>query len=150
MTDSLLASFFPRPSDDDRMRRRADLLLRAASVRRWGWDDYRYQWSTGEVVAVAALLGDSDVLSDMGETLQTAYRRCAYDLWGMVDAQADEAADLRATRKWFSETAADIERAFNDPEFEQSLREIRGWWAVLPVAVRVAGGVTDSFAELIR
>lgn len=127
MTDSLLASFFPRPSDDDRMRRRADLLLRAASVRLWGWDGYRYQWSTGEVVAVAALLGDGDVLSDMGETLQTAYRRWAYDLWGMADAEADEAADLRATRKWFSETAADIERAVNDPEFEQSLREIRGW-----------------------
>ena len=126
MTDSLLAGFFPRPSDDDRMRRRADLLLRAASVRRWGWDDYRYQWSTGEVVAVAALLGDGDILSDMGETLQTAYRRWAYDLWGMADAQDDEAIELRATRKWFNETAADIDRTVNDPEFEQSLREIRG------------------------
>ena len=108
------------------MRRRADLLLRAASVRRWGWDDYRYQWSTGEVVAVAALLGDGDILSDMGETLQTAYRRWAYDLWGMADAQDDEAIELRATRKWFNETAADIDRTVNDPEFEQSLREIRG------------------------
>ncbi|MCB1265283.1 MAG: hypothetical protein KDB56_11975 [Mycobacterium sp.] len=107
------------------MRRRADLLLRAASVRRWGWDDYRYQWSTGEVVAVAALLGDGDVLSDMGETLQTAYRRWAYDLWGMADAQADEAVELRATRKWFSGTAADIDRTVSDLEFEQSLREIR-------------------------
>ena len=126
MTDSLFAIFFPRPSDDDRLRRRADLLLRAASVRRWGWDDYRYQWSTGEVVAVAALLGDDDILSDMGETLQTAYRRWAYDLWGMADAQADGAVELRATRKWFNETAADIDRTVNDPEFEQSLRAIRG------------------------
>lgn len=126
MTESSLASFFPRPSDDDRLRRRADLLLRAASVLRWGWDDYRYQWSTGEVVAVAALLGDGDVLSDMGETPQTAYRRWAYDLWGMADAQADEAVELRATRKWFNETAADIDRTVNDLEFEQSLREIRG------------------------
>ena len=125
MTDSSLASFFPRPSDDDRLRRRVDLLLRAASVLRWGWDDYRYQWSTGEVVAVAALLGDDDILSDMGETLQTAYRRWAYDLWGMADAQADEAVELRATRKWFNETAADIDRTVNDPEFEQSLRAIR-------------------------
>lgn len=127
MTDNLLASFFPRPSDDDRLRRRADLLLRAASVRRWGWDDYRYQWSTGEVVAVAALLGDGNVLSELGETLQTTYRRWADDLWGMAHAQADEAVELRATRKWFSETAADAERTVNDPDFEQRLREIRGW-----------------------
>ena len=123
MTDNLLAIFFPRPSDDDRLRRRADLLLRAASVRRWGWDDYRYQWSTGEVVAVAALLGDDDVLSDMGETLQTAYSRWAYDLWGMADAQLDEVVDFLATRMWFSETADEIDRMLNDPEFEQSLRE---------------------------
>lgn len=126
MTDTSLASFFRRPADDDRLRRRVDLLLRAAAVVRWGWDDYRYRWSTGEVVAVAALLGDDDILSDMGETLQTAYRRWAYDLWGMADAQADEAVELWATRKWFNETAADIDRTVNDPEFEQSLRVIRG------------------------
>ena len=82
--------------------------------------------STGEVVAVAALLVDDDILSDMGETLKTAYRRWAYDLWGMADAQADEAVELRATRKWFNETAADIDRTVNDPEFEQNLRAIRG------------------------
>lgn len=126
MTDSSLASFFPRPSDDDRLRRRVDLLLRAASVLRWGWDDYRYQWSTGEVVAVAVLLGDDDILSDMGETLQTAYRRWAYDLWGIAGAQVDEAVGLRATWKWFNETAADVDRTVGDPEFEQSLRAIRG------------------------
>lgn len=126
MTESRLARFFPRPSDDARLRRRADLLLRAASVRRWGWDDYRYQWSTGEVVAVAALVGDDDILSDMGETLQTAYRRWAYDLWGMADAQLDEAVDFIATRMWFAATADEINRTLDDPEFEQSLRAIRG------------------------
>lgn len=127
MTENDLERFFPRPSDDDRLGRRADLLLRAASVRRWGWDEYRYQWSTGEVVAVAALLGDSDFLRDMGETLDTAYGRWAYDLWGMAGALADEAVELRATRAWFSETASDLDRAISDPEFEQSLRDIRGW-----------------------
>ncbi len=126
MTESRLARFFPRPSDDARLRRRADLLLRAASVRRWGWDDYRYQWSTGEVVAVAALVGDDDILSDMGETLQTAYRRWAYGLWGMADAQLDEAVDFIATRMWFAATADEINRTLGDPEFEQSLRAIRG------------------------
>ena len=78
------------------------------------------------LATMGCVLGDDDILSDMGETLQTAYRRWAYDLWGMADAQADEAVELRATRKWFNETAADIDRTVNDPEFEQSLRAIRG------------------------
>jgi len=127
MTERNLASLFPRPTDEERLRRRAVLLLRAADVRRWGWDDYRYQWSTGEVLAVAALLGDEHIISDLGETFQTVYRRWAYDLWGMADAQADEADDLRATRKWFGEREVEVNRTLRDSEFEKSLREIRGW-----------------------
>ena len=81
MTEMNLAALFPRPTDDERLRRRADLLLRAASVRRYGWEDYRYQWSTGQVLAVAAVLGDEDIIDDLGETFQTVYRRWSYDLW---------------------------------------------------------------------
>lgn len=127
MTEMSLASLFPRPTDQERRRRRAALLLRAVEVRRWGWDDYRYQWSTGEVLAVAALLGDGDIIGDLGETFHTVYRRWAYDLWGMADAQADEADDLRATRKWFSEGELEVNRTLLDSEFEENLREIRGW-----------------------
>lgn len=127
MADMNLAALFPRPTDEERLRRRADVLLRAASVRRYGWEDYRYQWSTGEVLAVAAVLGDEDIIDDLGETFQTVYRRWAYDLWGMADAQADEADDLRATRNWFGERELEANRVMEDSEFEKNLREIRGW-----------------------
>lgn len=126
MTERNLEALFPRPTDDERLRRRADMLLRAAIVRRYGWEDYRYQWSTGEVLAVAALLGDEDIISDLGETFQTVYRRWAYDLWGMADAQADEADDLRATRNWFGETELKVDRAYKDfIVFEKEIREIQ-------------------------
>lgn len=126
MTERNLEALFPRPTDEERLRRRADMLLRAAIVRRYGWEDYRYQWSTGEVLAVAALLGDEDIISDLGETFQTVYRRWAYDLWGMADAQADEADDLRATRNWFGETELKVDRAYKDfIVFEKEIREIQ-------------------------
>jgi hypothetical protein len=52
-------------------RRRNDLVERATLVRAHGWGDYRRVWSTGEIVAVAALLGDHAVLDELGETLQS-------------------------------------------------------------------------------
>jgi hypothetical protein len=127
MTERNLASLFPRPTDQERERRRAVLLLRAAEVQRWGWDDYRHQWSTGEVLAVAAILGDREIIIDLDESFETVYRRWAYDLWGMADAQNDEADDLRATRNWFAEREREARRVLRDSEFEKSLREIRGW-----------------------
>jgi hypothetical protein len=127
MTDGNMALLFPRPTDQEHERRRAVLLLRAAEVQRWGWDDYRYQWSTGEVFAVAAILGDREIISDLGESFETVYRRWAYDLWGMADAQKDEDDDLRATRNWFSERELEARRVLRDSEFEKSLRDVRGW-----------------------
>jgi hypothetical protein len=58
---------FSRPPDVDRDRRRADLINRARLVRAHGWDDYRVVWSSGEVVGVAALLGDHDILEELDE-----------------------------------------------------------------------------------
>lgn len=127
MTNSPLADLFPRPSDEARERRRAQLVLRGVAVLRFGWDDYRYQWSTGEVVAVAALVEDNEVLKDLNETFDTAYRRWAYDLWGMADAQTDEADGLPKTRNWFAERTVEIYRALRDEEFENQFRVIRGW-----------------------
>jgi hypothetical protein len=61
---------FGRPTDADRDRRRADMIKRARLVRAHGWDDYRAVWSTGEVVGVAALLGDHEILAEFDESLQ--------------------------------------------------------------------------------
>lgn len=90
---------------DDRLQHRRDeLVARCAAVRTNGWDDYRYVWSTGEVLAVAYLLNSRDILAAMDEDETSVLGRWAYDLWGIVGGQEDEAADLRRTRRWFMET----------------------------------------------
>ena len=66
---------FSRPTDAERDRRRVDLLRRAHLVRAQGWDEYRAVRSTGEVVGVAALLRDYDILGEFDETLQSAWAR---------------------------------------------------------------------------
>jgi hypothetical protein len=100
-----LADLFPRPSDDSSEHRRADLAHRAQLVRENGWAPYEALWCTGEVVGVAALLNDVEQLRRMGETLQTAWERWAFDLWGMVDGRADVDAGCRHTRRWFMRAA---------------------------------------------
>jgi hypothetical protein len=96
---------FNRPTDAERERRRDDLLHRAELVRTRGWNDYRAVWSTGEVVGVAALLGDNDILGALDETLQSVWARWAFDLWGLTDGQADVDDNCKQTRRWFMETA---------------------------------------------
>ena len=96
---------FSRPTDAERDRRRADLLQRAELVRTRGWDDYRAVWSTGEIVGVAALLGDHEILHDFDETLQSVWARWAFDLWGLADGQADVDDNCKQTRRWFIDTA---------------------------------------------
>ena len=96
---------FSRPTDADRDQRRAELLRRAKLVRARGWDDYRAVWSTGEVVGLAALLGDHDILAEQGETLKSVWARWAFDLWGLIDGQADVDDNCKQTRRWFIETA---------------------------------------------
>lgn len=89
----------------DRLQHRRDeLVARCAAVRTYGWDEYRYVWSTGEVAAVAYLLDSRDILAEMDEDETSVLGRWAYDLWGIAGGQADEGADLRRTRKWFMET----------------------------------------------
>ncbi len=96
---------FSRPPDVDRDRRRADLINRARLVRAHGWDDYRAVWSSGEVVGVATLLGDHDILEESDESLQTVWARWAFDLWGLGDGQADVDDNCRQSRRWFIDTA---------------------------------------------
>jgi YD repeat-containing protein len=97
-----------RPSEAERAARRIDLVARAEAVRRHGWDDYRYTWSSGEVAGVAYLLGDTTVLAELNETDETALRRYAYDLYGNSGGREDTAAGLTRTRDWFATARAEL------------------------------------------
>lgn len=96
-----LGHFLAGPTDEDRVRLRADLFSRAALVRANGWKPYRALWSTGEVIGVAALLGEHGELAALDETVQSAWERWAFDLWGMGRGQADVDNGCEATRRWF-------------------------------------------------
>ncbi|WP_280246689.1 MULTISPECIES: hypothetical protein [Nocardia] len=96
------------PSDAERAARRTDLLSRARTVRSHGWDDYRYTWSTGEVLAVALLLDDHKILAECDETRDSVLRRWAYDLYGMRGGRTDVQAGCSQTGVWFRDTAAEL------------------------------------------
>ncbi|AAS03168.1 hypothetical protein PICSAR240_00699 [Mycobacterium avium subsp. paratuberculosis] len=100
-----LSHFFAGPTDDDRARLRADLLARAGQVRATGWEPYHGLWSTGEVIGVALLLGDHAELAALGETVQSALERWAFDLWGLDGGQADVDDGCEETREWFLDAA---------------------------------------------
>jgi hypothetical protein len=102
--EQLAGHVFTGLPDDLLQHRRDDLVARVRAVRAAGWDNYRYVWSTGEVLAVAYLLDSRDVLAEMGEDETTVLGRWAYDLWGINGGDADETVGLRRTRKWFMET----------------------------------------------
>jgi hypothetical protein len=95
---------YEKVAPESQQHRRDDLVARCRAVRADGWDNYRYVWSTGEVVAVAYLLDSRDVLKEMSEDETTVLRRCSYDLWGIRGGEADETAGLTRTRKWFMQT----------------------------------------------
>lgn len=102
--EQLASHMFTGLPDDLLQHRREDLIARCRAVRTHGWDDYRYVWSTGEVLAVAFLLDSRAILEEMDEDPTTVLARWAYDLWGINGGEADETAGLRRTRKWFMET----------------------------------------------
>jgi hypothetical protein len=95
----LLSRFFAGPTDEDRARLRSDLLSRAALVRTNGWEPYRGVWSTGELIGVAALLGADRELAALGETLQSAWSRWAFDLWGLRGGPEGRRRE-RSERPW--------------------------------------------------
>jgi hypothetical protein len=102
--DQLATHIFTGLPADLLQDKRDDLVARCRAVRATGWDDYRYVWSTGEVLAVAYLLDARDVLAELNEDETSVLGRWAYDLWGVSGGEEDEAAGLRRTRKWFMET----------------------------------------------
>jgi hypothetical protein len=103
-----LAEMFPRCTASQLRRRKEDLLQRAGLVTEFGWDQFRHQWSTGEVLATALVLDDKAEIARWTETVDSALSRWAFDLWGLVDGQADLDSGLPATRGWFDSVRAEL------------------------------------------
>ncbi|WP_202911049.1 hypothetical protein [Mycobacteroides abscessus] len=100
------------PTSESRYRRAADLRERAALVRRDGWAPYESTWSTGEVAAVRAVLGEPGAVEEAAELWATT-------LWGAGAAEADARTGYQSTRKWFAvlqgDSALDVESTAEVP-----------------------------------
>lgn len=92
---------FEPPDQDQLVRRADDLRHRAALVRRYGWEQYRSRWSTGEVLGVALVLDDQAELWHRFATTESALVTWAFTLWGIARGEDDVAAGLPATLAWF-------------------------------------------------
>lgn len=97
---------FERPDQDQVIRHADDLMQRANTDCRHGWDQCRHVWSCGEVVGTALVLGDDAELQRCGETTFSALERWAFDLWGITGGQADTDGGLPRTRAWFDSIPA--------------------------------------------
>lgn len=106
--DCFLADFFGPLDDTHLVRRKEDLLRRAALVTAAGWNQFRYQWSTGEVLGTAVILHDRAELLRHGETVDSVLSRWAFDLWGIGGGQNDVDAGCPATRTWFDTASAEL------------------------------------------
>jgi hypothetical protein len=60
------------------------------------------------LIGVAVLLGADGELAALGETLQSAWSRWAFDLWGLKGWQADVDNGCEATRQWFEDAANEV------------------------------------------
>lgn len=92
---------FELPDQDQLARQADDLMQRANLVRRYGFDEYRHIWSSGEILGTALVLHDETELQRCSETPVSALDRWAYSLWGVTGGAADSAAGLPRTRAWF-------------------------------------------------
>jgi len=97
------------PLDRAQLRRREeDLSRRAALVTEFGWDQFRYQWSSGEVLGTALVLHDRDEMQRWAETVDSVLSRWACDLWGIDGGQTDVDAGCPTTRAWFDSIRAEL------------------------------------------
>lgn len=92
---------FELPGQDQLARQANDLIHRANLVRRYGFDEYRHIWSSGEILGTALVMHDEAELQRCSETQVSALDRWAYSLWGITAGGADSAAGLPRTRAWF-------------------------------------------------
>jgi hypothetical protein len=89
-------SLYRTPGPADRARIAADLRSRAALVRRGGWAEYAGVWSTGQVAAVRAVLGEAHAVAEACAAL-------ASSLWGIAGAEVDDAGGYPRTYAWLAE-----------------------------------------------
>ncbi|MFI9504141.1 hypothetical protein [Nocardia sp. NPDC052566] len=97
-----------RPSDAERAARQAELVERALAVRLHGWDEYRDVWSSGEVAAVAYLLGDTGLMESLDEHEGSILTRFAGDLYGFQGARKEIESGLLETQAWFAAARAKL------------------------------------------
>lgn len=104
------------PLDEAQLRRREkDLLRRAALVAEFGWDQFRYQWSSGEVLGTALILDDHEEIVHWTETVESVLSRWAFDLWGIREGQTDVNAGCPATLAWFETARGRLARNRSTP-----------------------------------
>jgi hypothetical protein len=104
------------PLDDAQLRRRKeDLLRRAALVTECRWDQFRYQWSSGEVVGTALVLHDRDEMLRWAKTVDSVLSRWAFALWGIDGGQKDVVAGCPTTLAWFESIRTERARKRSTP-----------------------------------
>jgi hypothetical protein len=57
------------------------------------------------LISARVVLDDHEILDELNDTLQSAWARWAFDLWGVTDGQADVDDNCTRTRRWFIDTA---------------------------------------------
>lgn len=111
------------PLDDERLYgRKEDLLRRATLVTEFGWDQFRYQWSSGEVLGTALVLHDRDEILRWSETIDSALSRWAFDLWGIDGGQTDMDAGCPTTLAWFDSIRIELASKRSTPSATR-----KGW-----------------------
>lgn len=100
VSEFLIEAFGPL-NDAQLRRRKDDLLRRAAMVTAFGWHQFRYQWSSGEVLGTVLVLRDHAEMLRWKETEDSIQARWAFDLWGIAGGQADVDAGSPTTVAWF-------------------------------------------------
>lgn len=89
-------------------RRKADLLRRAALVTEFGWDQFRYQWSRGEVLGTALVLHDRDEMQRWSEMEDSVLSQWSCDPWGIDGGQRDVDSGCPTTRALFDSIRAEL------------------------------------------
>jgi hypothetical protein len=106
--NSTLPALFGQLDDTHLCRRKNDLLLRSCLVAEFGWEQFRYQWSSGEVLGTALVLRDHNEMLRWAETVDSVLARWAFDLWGIDGGQADVDAGCPAILAWFDSIRAEL------------------------------------------